>query len=99
MEDLSEGFYLKEIAHDLLLKYHLFKNKTKTKGLKLHSWGANLVLGRLYSKGQNEDILLGKKGTELDSLCLCWLSKIRTFGRGQNKDVSLRNNRTELDSF
>ena len=63
----------------------------------LISLGANLVLGRIYSKGQNEDVLLGKKRTELnlDSLCLFWLSKIRTFGRGQNKDVSLGKKRTE----
>ena len=65
----------------------------------VYSWGANLVLGRLYSKGQNEDVLLGKKRTELDSLCLFWLSKKRTSGRGQNKDVLLGKKRTELDSF
>ena len=67
---------------------------------KPYSWGANLVLGRLYSKGQNEDVLLGKKRTELDSLCLFWLYKIRKrFRRGQNKDVSLGKKKTELDSF
>ena len=32
------------------------------------SWGVDLNLDSLYSRGQNEDILLSKKRTEIDSL-------------------------------
>ena len=74
-------------------------NSFQIKSSSTDSWGANLVLRRLYSKGQNEEVLLSKKRTELDSICLFWLSKIRTFGRGQNKDVSLGKKRTELRQF
>ena len=63
------------------------------------SWGVHLVLERLYSKGQNEYVQLDKKRTELDSLCLFWLSNKMTSGREQNKDILLGKKRTELDSF